>query len=365
MAAFKNNKTGTWYVQFRYTDWKGERQQKFKRGFATKREAQEWEREFLMQKQADVTMTFESFAELYEKDIRPRLKENTWLTKESIIQKKILPYFGKRKLCDITAKDVIEWQNEMRSLSDKSGKTYSKTYLKTVHNQLSSLFNHAVRYYGLKSNPAAIAGNMGVEERKEMLFWTLEEYKKFSEVMMDKTISFYAFEMLYWCGIRLGEMLALTPKDFNFLTETVSINKSYQRIKGNDVITTPKTKKSNRIIKMPKFLCEEMREYIGRFYGAGDDDRIFPVTKSYMHHEMDRGSVEAGVKRIRIHDLRHSHVSLLIEMGFTALAIADRLGHESIEVTYRYAHLFPTKQTEMADKLDLLGKGDFENVTQK
>lgn len=365
MAAFKNNKTGTWYVQFRYTDWKGERQQKFKRGFATKREAQEWEREFLMQKQADVTMIFESFAELYEKDIRPRLKENTWLTKESIIQKKILPYFGKRKLCDISAKDVIEWQNEMRSLSDKSGKSYSKTYLKTVHNQLSSLFNHAVRYYGLKSNPAAIAGNMGVEERKEMLFWTLEEYKKFSEVMMDKTISFYAFEMLYWCGIRLGEMLALTPKDFNFLSETVSINKSYQRIKGNDVITTPKTKKSNRIIKMPKFLCEEMQEYIGRFYGAGDDDRIFPVTKSYMHHEMDRGSVETGVKRIRIHDLRHSHVSLLIEMGFTALAIADRLGHESIEVTYRYAHLFPTKQTEMADKLDLLGKGDFENVTQK
>ena len=106
MAAFKNEKNGTWYVQFRYTDWKGERQQKFKRGFATKREAQEWEREFLMQKQADVTMSFESFAELYEKDVKPRLKENTWLTKESIIQKKILPYFAKRRLCDITAKDV-------------------------------------------------------------------------------------------------------------------------------------------------------------------------------------------------------------------------------------------------------------------
>ena len=88
MAAFKNEKNGTWYVQFRYTDWKGERQQKFKRGFATKREAQGWEREFLMQKQDDVTMSFESFAELYEKDIKPRLKENTWLTKESIIKKK-------------------------------------------------------------------------------------------------------------------------------------------------------------------------------------------------------------------------------------------------------------------------------------
>lgn len=359
MAAFKNEKNGTWYVQFRYTDWKGERQQKFKRGFATKREAQEWKREFLTKKQADVTMSFESFAELYEKDIKPRLKENIWLTKESIIQKKILPYFAKRRLCDITAKDVIEWQNEIRKLTDKSGRKYSQTYLKTVHNQLSALFNHAVRYYGLKSNPAAIAGNMGTEERKEMQFWTLEEYKKFSEVMMDKIISFYAFEMLYWCGIREGEMLALTPKDFDFKAEMVTINKSYQRLKGRDVITTHKTKKSNRTIKMPKFLCEEMQEYLGMFYGAGENDRIFPVSKSYMHHEMDRGAKKAGVKRIRIHDLRHSHVSLLIEMGFTALAIADRLGHESIEVTYRYAHLFPSKQTEMANKLDDLGKGDF------
>ena len=163
-----------------------------------------------MQKQADVTMTFDSFVQLYEKDIKPRLKENTWLTKESIIQKKILPYFEKRKLCDITAKDVIEWQNEIRELTDKNGKKHSQTYLKTVHNQLSALFNHAVRYYGLKSNPASIAGNMGVEERKEMLFWTFDEYKKFSETMMDKSISYYSFEMLYWCGIREGEMLALS-----------------------------------------------------------------------------------------------------------------------------------------------------------
>ena len=81
MAAFKDKKSGTWYVQFRYTDWRGERQQKLKRGFATKREALEWERQFLMQKRADVSMTFESFAALYEKDVKPRLKLNTWLCK--------------------------------------------------------------------------------------------------------------------------------------------------------------------------------------------------------------------------------------------------------------------------------------------
>ena len=125
MAAFKNKANGTWYVQFRYTDWKGERQQKLKRGFATKKEAQAWEREFLMQKQADVNMTFESFAQLYEKDMKPKLKLNTWLTKESIIQKKILPYFGKRKLSEITAKDVMDWQNAIRGLTDAKGKPYT------------------------------------------------------------------------------------------------------------------------------------------------------------------------------------------------------------------------------------------------
>ena len=150
---------------------------------------------------------------------------------------------------------------------------------------------------------------MGSEEHKEMLFWTKEEYKKFADEMMDKPVSFYAFEMLYWCGIREGELLALTAADFNFDKETVTINKSYQRLHGEDVITSPKTKKSNRTIKMPKFLCEEMQEYVGMLYGLKKKDRIFTVTKSYLHHEMDRGARAAGVKRIRIHDLRYPNLN--------------------------------------------------------
>lgn len=353
MPVYKNPDSGTWYSICWFTDWKGVRKQKCRRGFTSKREALEWEREFLMQRQADVDMTFDSFVQLYEKDIKPKLKLNTWLTKESIIQKKILPYFKDRKLSEITVKDIMDWQNEIRSLTDSKGKPYSTTYLKTVHNQFSCIFNHAIKYYGLQTNPAARAGNMGSEEKKEMLFWTKAEYIKFIDAMMDKPMSFYAFEMLYWCGIREGELLALTPADFDFTGSSVSINKSYQRLNGQDVITTPKTKKSNRIVKMPQFLCDEMQDYIKMFYSAGKNDRIFPVSKHYLKHEMERGCKETGVKKIRIHDIRHSHVSLLIDMGFTALAIADRVGHESIDITYRYAHLFPTRQTEMAEKLNI------------
>ena len=170
---------------------------------------------------------------------------------------------------------------------------------------------------------------------------------------MDKPLSFYAFEMLYWCGIREGELLALTPADFDFEKRTVSINKSYQRLNGQDLITTPKTEKSNRIITMPQFLAEEIQDYIKMLYGIGPNDRMFTVTKSYLHREMDWGAKEAGVPRIRIHDIRHSAVSLLIDMGFSATAIADRVGHESIDITYNYAHLFPSKQAEMADKLNM------------
>ena len=363
MPVFKNEDNGTWYVMARYVNWKGERKQKCKRGFATKREAQEWDRMFKLQTSSDLDMSFEAFTELYINDVKNRLKENTWLTKEHIIRTKILPYFGKLKISEISTKEIITWQNEMLAYRDEKKKPYSQTYLKTLHNQLSAIFNHAVRYYELRSNPAAKVGNMGREEHKEMLFWTKVEYKKFSFEMMDKPVSFYAFEMLYWCGIREGELLALTPADFNFDKDTVTINKSNQRLKGQDVITSPKTNKSNRTIKMPKFLCEEMKEYLGMLYGLKKKDRIFTVTKSYLHHEMDRGAKAAGVKRIRIHDLRHSHISLLIDMGFSAVAIADRVGHESIDITYQYAHLFPSKQIEMAERLDDLGKGDFENVS--
>ena len=241
---------------------------------------------------------------------------------------------------------------EPMNYKDENGKSLSPVYLKTINNHLSAIFNHAVKYYNLRENPCKKAGSMGKKKNREMLFWTKEEYLKFADAMMDKPLSYYAFEMLYWCGIREGELLALTPTDFDFEAGTVSISKSYQRLKGKDVITTPKTKKSNRVIKMPKFLCGEMEDYLKMFYSTGANERIFPVSKHYLHHEMDRGAKAAGVKRIRIHDLRHSHISLLIDMGFTALAIADRVGHESIDITYRYAHLFPTRQTEMADKLD-------------
>lgn len=357
MPAYKDGQKGTWYAAFYYQDWKGIKKKKLKRGFPTKKEALAWERTFLLQQAADLTMTFEAFVEIYIVDKQNRLRENTWSTKEHIIRTKILPYFKEKRLCDIKPQDVIAWQNELLNYRGKNGEPYSPTYLKTLHSQFSAILNHAVRFYGLNKNAATTAGNMGSSKHQEMLFWTKEEYLKFAEVMMDKPLSYYAFEILYWCGIREGELLALTPADFDLDKGLLSITKSYQRLNGKDVITDPKTPKSIRVVQMPDFLTEEIRDYLKSIYKVKPTDRIFEVTKYYLHHEMDRGAKEAGVKRIRIHDLRHSHVSLLIEMGFSAVAIADRVGHESIDITYKYAHLFPSKQQEMAAKLNIEKRG--------
>ena len=150
-------------------------------------------------------------------------------------------------------------------------KPYSVDYLKTIQAQLTAIFNHAVNYYNLPCNPARQAGSIGKEVPKEMKFWTKEQYLKFAEAMMDKPRSYYAFEMLYWTGIREGELLALAPADFDFEKQTVRINKTYHRMKKQDIITSPKTAKSNRIVVMPEFLCEEMQSDV-LFTGTGSAD---------------------------------------------------------------------------------------------
>ena len=346
MKAEKDKKTGKWLIQYRYTDWQGKRRKSTKRGFATKREAEEWLRNFLITQKADFDMKFEDFWKMYYADMETRLREHTMRTKKYIVELKILPYFGNKRVNDITAADIRQWQNELIKMG------YSPTYLKTINNQLSAIFNYAVRYYDLKSNPCAKAGSMGKSKAEEMDFWTGEEFRKFIDSVMNKRLSYMAFMTLYWTGMRLGELLALNPKDVDLEKRTITITKSYQRLGKKDVITPPKTPKSKRVITIPEFLAADIKDYIDSSYELQENDRLFPITKYYLEHEMQRGIKESGVKRIRVHDLRHYHVSLLISMGFSAVSIGNRVGHESVDITYRYAHMFPTEQTQMAKLLD-------------
>lgn len=354
MKAQKDVKTGKWLIQYRYTDWQGIRRKSTKRGFDTKREAEEWLRNFLQSQQADFNMKFEEFIKLYYEDMKPRIRENTMNTKKYIIDLKILPFFGKKSVNKITPADVRKWQNELISQG------YSQTYLRTINNQLTAIFNFAVRYYDLKSNPCTKAGSMGKNSADEMKFWTKEEFSEFIDGVMDKQKSYVAFMTLFWTGIRVGELLALTPADINFEERTISVSKSYQRLGGKDVVTPPKTPKSNRVITVPDFLLADIKDYMNRIYCLDSTDRLFNMTKSFLEKEMQRGIKNSGVKRIRIHDIRHSHCALLFEMGITPLEVADRLGHERVETTLNtYAHLYPNKQRTLSDKLQKLYQEEF------
>lgn len=352
MPAYKDKERNTWYSSFKYKDWSGKSRSKTKRGFATKKEAQNWESQFKLRESHELDMRFDEFYKLYLEYCEKRLKINTVRTKDQIFTFHILPFFEDRRMNEITPAMITAWQNILLDERDDEGRSYSMTYLKTIHNQLSAIFNHACRFYNLPKNPARTVGNMGKEESDEVEFWTVEEFNQFVVAVEDKPHSSLAFRILFWGGLRLGEMLALTVKDFNFDDNTININKSYQRIDQKDIITTPKTPKAVRVVSMPKTVMEEAQNLIFCTYGVGKEDRIFTFSKSFLHHEMKRGCKVTGVKKIKIHALRHSAISLLIEKGFSVVDIGNRVGHESSEITFRYAHMFPNKQQEMREMLE-------------
>ena len=355
MPAYKDEKTGKWFAKFYYTNWQGIKKQKWKRGFATKKEALGFERDFLEKQSANPDMTFQNLYEIYMEDMTARLKQSTLLTKKTVLQTHILPFFGSKPINEIKASDVRRWQAKLMS----SPNNYSQTYLKKINTELNSIINYAKRFYDLNTNPCGKAGTIGKAKAEEMDYWTYDEYIAFREGVEDKSLSYICFEVLYWTGMRKGELLALSPADIDLDNKIISINRTYQRIGGKDVFTSPKTRKSKRKIPIPDFLCQELSDYIQSRYMLDADERLFPVTKSYLSHEMIRGCKNTGVKKIRIHDVRHSHASLLINQGCDALMLADRLGHEKVSTTLNtYSHLFPHKQQELVHSLESLQATD-------
>lgn len=203
MGVYKEGKN--WKVQVYYKDWQGNRKRKQKRGFRTKGEAKEWERDFLQQQSQGVDIEFGNFLEIYYKDMDVRLRENTMYTKRYIIDLKIKPYFEKKILSEITVADVRAWQNELLTYKDKNGKGYSPTYLKTVNCQLTAIFNYAMRYYNLQDNPYRKAGAIGKSKGEPKDFWMQEEFNAFLETVSDKPETRMAFLLLYWTGMRIGD----------------------------------------------------------------------------------------------------------------------------------------------------------------
>ncbi len=360
MPAYKED-NGKWYVQFYYTDWTGKRKKKHKRGFATKKDAQKFEAEYIRKANADMDMELGSFVEVYFKDKSGELKKRSIKNKRYMIDAHVIPYLGSKAMNEISPSDIINWQNTIMNNND-----FSQSYLRMIQNQLTAIFSHAQRIYGLDNNPCKAVKKMGRSDDRSLEFWTEEEYKKFIDSYDPESMHYVMFEVLFWTGCREGEMLALTMDDIDVEGKRMHISKTYYRHNRQDVITAPKTHESIRWIDLPDFLVEELMKYHDRLYGIPGDARLFPIVAEAVQHTMKYHIEKAGVKMIRVHDLRHSHVAYLIHHGVQPLIIKERLGHKDIKVTLNtYGHLYPSEQKKVAGLLDRLRREDENNDNEE
>lgn len=353
MPSYKDQTTGKWFCKFYYADHTGNRKQKLKRGFDLKRDADQWERDFLEKMQGTPEMSFETLSKLYLDHIQLNRKEITYKCKESRVRVWLVPYFKDMQINKIAPLDVKNWQDHLKKSQTVHGNPLSSGYIGTLHRELSNMFNYAVKYYGLKKNPCPVVGNVKKNRNRSLNFWTLDQFNEFINTFDQSDPFRLAFLVLYWTGMRVGELQALTIGDFDADSQTITINKTYHLIHGQDVITEPKTSAGNREIKINASLVKELQHHISRLYEPDNTTRLFSMTPSAYGKQLAEHAKTANLPKIRVHDLRHSHASLLIELGFSPTLIASRLGHEKVSVTLDiYGHLYPNKQDELADKLE-------------
>lgn len=309
MPVYKDSERNTYYVKTYYTDWTGTRRQKMKRGFKLQREAKDWERSFLEKQSGSPDITFQALYDLYLEDICSRLKESTVIVKRRYTEYRLLPYFKDKPINEISPTDIRKWQNMLIQDGLKP------TTQSNVNSQLNAILNFAVKYYGLQRNPCSVAGSIGSNKADRIDFWTLEEFKSFI-ACIDNPMYNVLYNILYYSGLRCGEVLALTPADIDLDKKVIHVTKTFHRLHNEDVITAPKTKNSVRSVPIPGFLRGQIGDYMKRIYGLKATDRIIPLTDRSLRAALKRECARSGVKRIRVHDLRHPYVKSTTKIIF-------------------------------------------------
>lgn len=370
MPYIQKEKNGTYTIKF-YEMVDGRRIQRAKRGNKTQREANNYYIQYMAGKaerdakakqphelKANTLTVGECFDE-YKTYIEQCLKTSSRKSIEDVFRLHILSYFNDKRIVDILTMDVVKWKNII------SEKSYKWKYKKKIYFAFVAMINYAKRIYGFKENVVANVGNFkNTETKKDMLFWTEDEFKKFI-CLVDDVVYKTFFSFLYLTGCRKGEALALNWNDIDFDSKMVHIRKNLNR-KGvkNELhyeITTPKTKAGNRDVLMPNNLINLLLDYkkhCEKFDGFNPNSFVFGINKPLVEQSVRRKLIQyaklAKVKEIRVHDLRHSHASLLISQGADILIVSQRLGHSNISETLNtYSHMFPSKQQALIDKLNI------------
>lgn len=251
--AYKEKDTKKWTAQWFETTAKGEKKKRRKRGFETKREAMEFERQKKLNSVKSMDMKLREFIEVYFEDKQNELKDRTIKNKRYMMEQHIILYFGDCMMSEVTAHHIIQWQNEMQT------KGFSDSYLRMIQNQLASLFTHASRVYDLHVNPCKKVKRMGNSDSRSLNFWTIDEYRKFIETIEQGTRYYIIFEILFWTGCRIGELLALTKGDVDLFNNQISITKTYYRT-GTKEALTDEFERQNQI-RSNRESEEELEQY--------------------------------------------------------------------------------------------------------
>lgn len=347
MPVYKDEKRGTWYVST-YVEYRdGTKKRVMKRGFKTKREATQYENELQYQSRMNSSDNplFGDVLDDYQAMYKKTRKESTVNKMNGIIRLYIRPFFGKKRIQDINNKDISRFH---LFLLEKLATSTSKA----VHKDLSAILNYAVRMEYINSNPAREVGNIKANENRKVDYWTLEEFQTFLKVV--ECPKYRAlFMLLFYSGARIGELLALTWKDVDFKNNTININKRYYRT----TINTPKNESSIRVIKIPQHTMNQLAKlklknkpklyYV--IFGEYERPHNQSSVNQRFYKYLDEFIVDGKqtLKRIRLHDFRHSHATYLINKNVDIQIISKRLGHSKTSTTYDiYSHLYPNKEEE-------------------
>jgi len=344
MPAYKDG--DKWFAQFRYKDFDGKTKMKKKRGFATKRDALKWEKEHSsILNGSNTEMAMGTLCDLFLADRQSRVKPTTYANYEGYIENRIKPYFTQLAI-DVKPIDVRQWQNELT-------KDCTANSIHTYHDCLVSIFAFGMKYYGLKSNPAKETGNVRKVQTDEIKFWTYEQFKEFRQ-FIKKEEDKITFDILYYSGMRIGELMGLKWDDIDFENNKIRIDENYVYVRGvGYIFQSPKTPKSRRNILMPQFCMEELKTLSKRKIKGEKRVFYFITDKNSLLRKFQRIQAKANVPIITLHDLRHSHASLMINLNCSIALVSARLGHENITTTLKtYTHLFPTQEYDLVFALE-------------
>lgn len=316
-------------------------------------------------------ITLQQLFSEYIKSIAPELREATVASHSRILRQYVLSTLGQTYVKKLTAPILQNWKNEIEAVRTAQGKPLSIRYKQSIYSTFRAVLNWGVKMDYLSQNILVKVGNFkagNVLAKRNVDFYTAEEYKLFSAVAKEEAVKgntlhdwdyYVFFAIAFYTGLRKGEIHALKWTDIN--GNILNVSRSItQKLKGADRETLPKNRSSIRTLQMPLPLTELLKEHKTRyqsFKGFSDDFRICggtrPLRDTSIENKNQLFARLAGIKKIRIHDFRHSHVSILANEGINIQEIARRLGHSKIEMTWNtYAHLYPREEERAVEILN-------------